>query len=51
MIAVNEFEALKVGIDAAIDVDGVIGISAGNFGGKLGDKIYNLFDFYPYRDM
>ena len=38
------FKALKVGIDAAIDVDGVIGISAGNFGGKLGDKIYNLFD-------
>ena len=38
------FKALKVGIDAAIDVDGVIGISAGNFGGKLGDKIYNLLD-------
>ena len=27
-----------------IDVDGVIGISAGNFDGKLGDKIYNLLD-------
>jgi formylmethanofuran--tetrahydromethanopterin N-formyltransferase len=38
------FKALKVGIDAAIDVDGVIGISAGNFDGKLGDKIYNLLD-------
>ncbi|SDA48125.1 formylmethanofuran--tetrahydromethanopterin N-formyltransferase [Methanobrevibacter millerae] len=38
------FKALKAGIDAAIDVDGVIGISAGNFGGKLGDKIYNLLD-------
>ena len=38
------FKALKAGIDAAIDVDGVIGISAGNFDGKLGDKIYNLLD-------
>ena len=38
------FKALKAGIDAAIDIDGVIGISAGNFGGKLGDKIYNLLD-------
>ena len=38
------FKALKAGIDAAIDVEGVIGISAGNFDGKLGDKIYNLLD-------
>lgn len=38
------FEALKAGIDASINVDGVIGISAGNFDGKLGDKIYNLSD-------
>ena len=38
------FEALKAGIDASINVDGVIGISAGNFDGKLGDKIYNLLD-------
>ena len=38
------FKALKTGIDAAIDVEGVIGISAGNFDGKLGDKIYNLLD-------
>ena len=38
------FKAIKAGIDAAIDVEGVIGISAGNFDGKLGDKIYNLLD-------
>jgi formylmethanofuran--tetrahydromethanopterin N-formyltransferase len=33
--------AMKVGIDAAISVDGVVKISAGNYEGKLGDcKIY-----------
>jgi len=34
-------EAMKAGITAALDVDTVIKISAGNYGGKLGDhKIY-----------
>jgi formylmethanofuran--tetrahydromethanopterin N-formyltransferase len=34
-------DAMKVGIEAAINVDGVVKISAGNYGGKLGDyKIY-----------
>jgi len=34
-------EAMKVGIDAAREVDGVLRISAGNYGGKLGEyKIY-----------
>lgn len=34
-------EAMKAGIAATLDVDGVAGISAGNYGGKLGDhKIY-----------
>jgi formylmethanofuran--tetrahydromethanopterin N-formyltransferase len=34
-------EAMKAGIDAAREVDGVLGISAGNYGGKLGQyKIY-----------
>jgi len=34
-------EAMKVGIEAASKVDGVVKISAGNYGGKLGDyKIY-----------
>ncbi len=34
-------EAMKAGIEAASTVDGVVKISAGNYGGKLGDyKIY-----------
>lgn len=34
-------EAMKAGIDAALAVDDVVKISAGNYGGKLGDyKIY-----------
>jgi formylmethanofuran--tetrahydromethanopterin N-formyltransferase len=34
-------EAMKAGIDAAREVDGVLRISAGNYGGKLGQyKIY-----------
>lgn len=37
-------EAIKVAIDATIDVEGVIGISAGNYDGKLGDMKYNLLD-------
>ncbi len=33
--------AMKAGIEAALTVKGVVGISAGNYGGKLGDyKIY-----------
>lgn len=37
-------KAIKAGIDATLDVDGVIGISAGNYDGKLGDKNINLLD-------
>jgi len=34
-------EAMKAGIEATLKVDGVVKISAGNYGGKLGDyKIY-----------
>jgi len=34
-------KAMKAGIEAAINVDGVVKISAGNYGGKLGEyKIY-----------
>lgn len=34
-------EAMKAGIEAVKDVDGVISVSAGNYGGQLGDhKIY-----------
>jgi formylmethanofuran--tetrahydromethanopterin N-formyltransferase len=34
-------EAMKAGIGASLDVDGVVKVSAGNYGGKLGEyKIY-----------
>jgi len=40
-------EAIRAGIDAAREVDGVLGISAGNYGGKLGEyKIY-LKELFP----
>jgi len=40
-------EAMKVGIQSAGDVDGVVKISAGNYGGKLGrHKIY-LRELFP----
>jgi len=34
-------EAMRVGIKAAVSVEGVVKISAGNYGGKLGQ--YNLY--------
>ena len=37
-------EAVKAGIDAALEVYGVISISAANYDGKLGDKNINLLD-------
>jgi formylmethanofuran--tetrahydromethanopterin N-formyltransferase len=34
-------EAMKAGIEAASNIDGVVRVSAGNYGGKLGEfKIY-----------
>ena len=45
--AINEdamMEAVKKGIDAAIEFEGVVKISAGNFGGSLGDMNFNLLD-------
>jgi len=40
-------EAMKAGIEAALSVDGVVKISAGNYAGKLGDyKIY-LRELFP----
>jgi formylmethanofuran--tetrahydromethanopterin N-formyltransferase len=40
-------EAMKAGIEATLNVDGVLKISAGNYGGKLGDyKIY-LRELFP----
>jgi formylmethanofuran--tetrahydromethanopterin N-formyltransferase len=35
-------QAMKAGIEAAAAVDGVIKISAGNYGGKLGEYRINL---------
>ncbi|MHA1677767.1 MAG: formylmethanofuran--tetrahydromethanopterin N-formyltransferase [Promethearchaeota archaeon] len=37
-------EAMKVGIEAAVKVNGVNRISAGNYGGKLGKFQYRLYD-------
>jgi len=40
-------EAMKAGIEAALSVDGVVKISAGNYAGKLGNyKIY-LRELFP----
>lgn len=40
-------DAMKAGIEAASKTDGVVKISAGNYGGKLGDyKIY-LRELFP----
>ena len=36
--------AIKIGIKAAVEVPGVMRISAGNYGGKLGKYQYNLHD-------
>ena len=30
-------QATKAGIEAVLDVDGVVRVSAGNYGGKLGE--------------
>jgi formylmethanofuran--tetrahydromethanopterin N-formyltransferase len=40
-------KAMKAGIEAVLDIDGVVKVSAGNYGGKLGDyKIY-LRELFP----
>ncbi len=39
-------EATKVGIEAAVRVDGVVKISAGNYGGKLGKYRINLHELF-----
>jgi len=40
-------KAMKVGITAASRVDGVVRISAGNYGGKLGKYKINLRELFP----
>lgn len=40
-------KAMKAGIEATLDIDGVVQVSAGNYGGKLGNyKIY-LRELFP----
>jgi len=38
--------ATKVGIEAVLDIDGVMTVSAGNYGGKLGDHTINLKELF-----
>jgi formylmethanofuran--tetrahydromethanopterin N-formyltransferase len=40
-------KAMKAGIEAASNVDGVVRISAGNYGGKLGDYKIHLRELFP----
>ncbi len=40
-------KAMKAGIEAARTVEGVVGISAGNYGGKLGKYKINLRELFP----
>ncbi len=40
-------EGMKAAIDEATKVDGVIGISAGNYGGNLGDYKIHLRELFP----
>ncbi len=40
-------EAMKVGIQSAFNVDGVVRISAGNYGGKLGRHRIYLQELFP----
>jgi formylmethanofuran--tetrahydromethanopterin N-formyltransferase len=39
-------EAMKAGIGATLDVDGVVQISAGNYGGKLGEFKIHLQELF-----
>ena len=40
-------EATKAGIEATLNVDGVVKVSAGNYGGKLGDYKIHLRELFP----
>jgi formylmethanofuran--tetrahydromethanopterin N-formyltransferase len=40
-------EAMRVGIRSAGDVKGVVKISAGNYGGKLGKHKIHLKELFP----
>ena len=40
-------EAMKAGIEAASKIDGVVRVSAGNYGGKLGEFKIHLRELFP----
>lgn len=40
-------EAMKAGIEAVLNVDGVLRVSAGNYGGKLGEFKIHLRELFP----
>jgi formylmethanofuran--tetrahydromethanopterin N-formyltransferase len=40
-------QAMKAGIKAVLDVDGVVRVSAGNYGGKLGEFKIHLRELFP----
>jgi formylmethanofuran--tetrahydromethanopterin N-formyltransferase len=40
-------EAMKLGIESAADVNGVVMVSAGNYGGKLGKHRIYLWELFP----
>ncbi len=40
-------KAMRVGIEVLLEYDGVLGISAGNYGGKLGDYKIPLKELFP----
>ena len=40
-------EATKAGINAVLDIDGVVKVSAGNYGGKLGEHKISLRELFP----
>jgi formylmethanofuran--tetrahydromethanopterin N-formyltransferase len=39
--------AMKAGIQAAAEIDGVVSVSAGNYGGKLGEYKIHLRELFP----
>jgi formylmethanofuran--tetrahydromethanopterin N-formyltransferase len=40
-------QATRAGIEAVLDVDGVVKVSAGNYGGKLGEHKISLRELFP----
>jgi len=40
-------QAMRTGIEAVLNVDGVTGVSAGNYGGKLGEFKIHLRELFP----